>query len=133
MSISKLLLVLIFLIFLGGCASKPCPPPGQPNLSGQTCNYKLLIDDVDTKSGMVKARVPESVLIQNQESGKKDGESRDYTNYPRDTVYTFFVADPKSLVPKKGTEVEFHRRPIGEATAYSNSLELGRGAEKHME
>jgi hypothetical protein len=83
-----------------------------------------LITDVDPDTGMVKAKVPESVLVENSKSGKEEGESRDYTNYPRETVYSFSVSHSAMPLPMKGDVVKFSRRPVGEEDAYNNTLEL---------
>lgn len=132
MNLIKFFVLLILLTFLAGCASQPCPPPGQPNLSDRICSYKLeLVDDPDPDTGRVKAKVPESVLAANIESAKKEGLSRDYSKYPRDTVYSFIVSDTTGL--KKGDEVEFHRKPMNKEASYNNSLERGKGTSDPME
>ncbi|GJL50448.1 MAG: hypothetical protein NPIRA01_16750 [Nitrospirales bacterium] len=122
MIMTKLSIPAILLFFLVGCAI-PCPPPGQPNLSNKTCFYNLEITDVDKATGMVKGKVPESVLVANIESGKRMGKDYDLLKYPRTTEYTFFVDDASGIKPND--ELEFRREPDSkdEIHAYNNTLQ----------
>lgn len=103
----------------------PCSAPGQPNLSGEICKYTLEVTDVDEKTGMLKGKVPESVLNANWASGAREGKIYDHTNYPRTTVYTFYVDDASGIAI--GDVLEFHNLPSSMTGSSSNALERGKG------
>ena len=79
-----------------------CVAPGKP--SATSCYYKLTITHIDRKSGLVKGKVPRTVVEEN----KRDNPDLDITKYRFDE-YSFKVKDLETL--KVGSEYEFDSVP----------------------
>ena len=103
----------------------PCPLPGQPNLSGEICHYKLKITDVDEKTGMVKGIVPGSVLNANWASGAREGKAYDLSTYPQDAEYAFSVDDVSGIAI--GDVLEFDKAPSSTTGSSSKALKRSKG------
>ena len=125
MKIFKIFVFLILLTFLGGCTFHhrviPCTSLDRPNNTGHNCHYEKVVTKVnEPKEGWLKVKMSEDVLDRNKASGEKEGEDRDYSNYPRETEYSVFVGDTKGIKP--GDKIKFIKR--SRENKFENIIEI---------
>lgn len=79
------LAIFSFLALLPGCGT-PCPPPGHPSFTGDTCWYILEVTVIDSKRGEVTGKISPMV--------PKYAEASEET---KNTLHTFRVRDLEML------------------------------------